>query len=327
MTVTHVGVRGAGVLVLLLLASAAGAAQAAQPPSDPWQRYRDYLGATRGGDVRPYLTDEGRAQFDAFSPEAQAAARGLLYSLPGLHDATLVKKKVEGQRARIDAIVHFASTPGSEQKDAVEARVEMVLTGQGWAVVSETFTPTVFQDTYGRSLRDAGWTSEDGKSWTSLRAPGVFPPSVQARADAELRDRASGDGWAIADVRTVIAAEAAYQSANGGYYDRLECLYKADQCIPGYPSIGPHFLEGATASARNGYRPRFDPGPAAPQSATTSRSSVTSYAFWMIPDEGRPGRTLCGDHSGIVCTIEGRTPAATKGECPVEPAGPCRPLH
>jgi hypothetical protein len=203
----------------------------------------------------------------------------------------------------------------------------MVLTARGWAVLSETFTPPEAAPLYASSLRDAGWTSDDGTSWTSLRAPGVFPPSVQARADAILRDRASGDGWAIDDVRTVIAAQAAYSSANGGYYDRLECLHKPVQCIPEYPSIAPPFLDATIASPRNGYRPRFDPGTAAEKAPTISRTSVNSYAFWMIPDEGRPGRTICGDASGIVCTVEGRTPPVAKGECPVEPVGPCRPLR
>jgi hypothetical protein len=316
-----------GTLALAMaVVPAAAAAQANEAAGDPWGRYREYLGQTRMGDVQPYLTDEGQAQFRAYSEEAKSAARGLLYSLSGLYDATLVKSTVDGKRARLDAIIVFVPMPGNEHKDNVKAAVEMTLTSRGWTVRSETFTPTSNEEYYARALSEAGWTSEDGKSWTSLRAPGVFPPSVENKADAERRDQESGDGWAIGDVRTVISAQAAYQSVNGGFYDTLECLRGPGRCIPSYPANAPVFLEAATATPRNGYRARFDPGPAAEKTPVTSPSSLTSYAVWMIPDEGRPGRTLCGDHTGIVCTVEGRTPPATKGACPVAP-GPCRPLN
>jgi hypothetical protein len=313
-------------MALLQVAPLAGAADAQKTPSsEPWQRYYEYLRETRGGDVQPYLTDEGQAQFAGYSKEAQAAARGVLYSLPGLQDATLVKSTVEGTRAELDAILHV-DPMSSGTRDRVQAHVILAQSGRGWVIVSETYTPPADIPFYATSLRDVGWTSDDGKAWTGLRAPGVFPPSVQAKADAEVRDQASGDRWAIVDVRTVVSAQAAYSSTNGGFYDRLACLHKPVACVPEYPSNAPHFLDAATASARNGYTPRFDPGPAAARARTISRSSITSYAFWMIPDEGRTGRTICGDARGIVCTVEGRTPPITKGECPSEP-GPCTPLN
>jgi hypothetical protein len=173
------------------IAPLAAAAQTDAPAADPWGRYREYLlGQTRLGDVQPYLTDEGRAQFRAYSEEAKRAARDLLYPVSGLDDATLVKSSADGKRARLDAVVYFVPVPGSEHRDTMDAHVEMVLTTRGWAVLSETFTPTTNVEFYSGALREAGWTSTDGKSWTSLRAPGVFPPSVQEKADALARARA-----------------------------------------------------------------------------------------------------------------------------------------
>jgi len=295
-----------------------GDAPQAKTPSDAWETYRAYLGATHGGDFEPYLTDEGRAQWRTFSPEARQAARDLLYAPPGLYDAKLVGSKVEGKLAQLDAIVYF--DPGSGKKDEVQAHVELVRGDRGWGVLSETFTPPASPD-YAAVLRDAGRTTVDGGSWAGLRAPGVFPPTVQAKADAKLRDQREGDEWAIADVRTVISAEAAYQSENRGYYDRIECLVQPHDCIPGYPRNSPAFLDARLGSPRNGYRPQLDIGPRADAGPQASPSSVLSYVYWLIPDPGRAGRTICGDAAGIVCTLSGGSAPVTKGEwCPSEPA-------
>src|SRR6185503_9889141 len=102
-----------------------------------------------------------------------------------------------------------------------------------------------------------------------------------------------------------------------------ECLAGPVKCIPGYPAKGPVFLDARLGAPRNGYRPRLDlgsrPAEASPQA---SRSSVVSYAYWMIPEPGRAGRTVCGDASGIICTLPSGSAPVTKGECPIEP-GPC----
>ena len=62
-----------------------------------------------------------------------------------------------------------------------------------------------------------------------------------------LRARVSANESAtIGDIRTVISAEAAYQSANSGFYDRLTCLATPAGCIPGYPATAPTFLDSQT---------------------------------------------------------------------------------
>jgi len=64
---------------------------------------------------------------------------------------------------------------------------------------------------------------------------------------------------AEADLRAIAAAQHAYQSANGGFYDTPACLARPETCIPGY--AGHSFLEPALASlsARNGHTFTFEP--------------------------------------------------------------------
>src|SRR5215831_13500209 len=84
-----------------------------------------------------------------------------------------------------------------------------------------------------------------------------------------LRARVSANESAtIGDIRTVISSQAAYQSANGGWYAGvLSCLSNpagaTAVCIPSYPSTAPTFLDPAIAPAtgviapKSGYNRRF----------------------------------------------------------------------
>ena len=62
-----------------------------------------------------------------------------------------------------------------------------------------------------------------------------------------LRARVSANEAAtVGDVRTVISGQAAYASANGGFYEaNLSCLNQpsAGGCIPNYPAAAPTFLD------------------------------------------------------------------------------------
>src|SRR5437899_3835399 len=61
-----------------------------------------------------------------------------------------------------------------------------------------------------------------------------------------LRARISANESAtIGDTRTVISAEAAYQSAASGFYGNLSCLSAPAPCIAGY--VGPTFLDDTIA--------------------------------------------------------------------------------
>jgi prepilin-type N-terminal cleavage/methylation domain-containing protein len=136
-----------------------------------------------------------------------------------------------------------------------------------------------------------------------------------------LRARVSANESAtIGDIRTVISAQAAYQSANGGWYDAAPtCLTDPNGCIPNYPSNSPTFLDSQLTSllAKSGYDRSFlggDP-PNTINSAISSGSSVTSYVYWATPTSaGQTGvRGFAGDSSGILCFSPGGAEAATTG--------------
>jgi type II secretory pathway pseudopilin PulG len=63
----------------------------------------------------------------------------------------------------------------------------------------------------------------------------AIPSFLRARISA-------GESGVIGDVRTVISAQFAYASANGGFFDGLECLAAPSDCLPDYPAGGPIFL-------------------------------------------------------------------------------------
>ena len=76
----------------------------------------------------------------------------------------------------------------------------------------------------------------------------AIPSLLRARVTAN-------EAAAIGDTRTVVSAEAAYQSAASGFYGELACLSVPGPCITGY--VGPTFLDGsigvATTVQKSGY--------------------------------------------------------------------------
>jgi prepilin-type N-terminal cleavage/methylation domain-containing protein len=136
-----------------------------------------------------------------------------------------------------------------------------------------------------------------------------------------LRARVSANESAtIGDVRTVISAQAAYQSANAGFYDaKLTCLMQpSNGCIPGYPANAPTFLDSnvATLQAKSGYNRSFvpNPNPPAPLPANASATSSSAYAYVASPiNIGQTGvRGFGGDSSGVLCfTTSGAAPGVT----------------
>jgi type II secretory pathway pseudopilin PulG len=147
-----------------------------------------------------------------------------------------------------------------------------------------------------------------------------------------LRARVSANEAAtIGDVRTVISAQAAYTTVNGGYYDTLECLGAPGNCIPDYS--GPTFLDPTLASGipKNGYRRTLYLGEAADLAGAAqpiSPSSVRSYAYVAVPlQRGQTGvRAFCGDVNGVVCaTADGSEPEVADGQCVT--GSTCVPLN
>jgi len=127
-----------------------------------------------------------------------------------------------------------------------------------------------------------------------------------------LRARVSANETAaIGDIRTVISAQAAYQSANGGFYDaKMSCLVDPDNgCIPSYPTAAPTFLDSqiAAVTVKGGYFRSWAPGavvPAASLGAANSASSTTGFVYIATPVViGQTGvRGFGGDASGLLCT-------------------------
>jgi prepilin-type N-terminal cleavage/methylation domain-containing protein len=124
-----------------------------------------------------------------------------------------------------------------------------------------------------------------------------------------LRARVSSNESAtIGDVRTVISAQAAYQSSNGGWYQsNFKCLATNGGCVPSVPTTAPTFLDSqiAALTPKSGYgrtTPSF--GASAPAGdPTIAAGSVAAFVYTATPmAAGQTGvRGFGGDASGIVC--------------------------
>jgi prepilin-type N-terminal cleavage/methylation domain-containing protein len=141
----------------------------------------------------------------------------------------------------------------------------------------------------------------------------AIPSLLRARISAN-------ESAAIGDIRTVISAQAAYHSTNGGWYEgNLSCLVAPfSGCIPNYPSNSPTFLDSQLVSLlpKSGYSRSFAPGTVPPgiSTATQSPTSATSYVYWATPTSpGQSGvRGFAGDSSGALCfSADGNTAATT----------------
>ena len=124
-----------------------------------------------------------------------------------------------------------------------------------------------------------------------------------------LRARVSANESAtIGDIRTVISAQAAYHSANGGWYaGDMACLNvpSGGGCIPNYPANGPTFLDPNLVRQRpkSGYNRTFTPGTLVAGTAVTGSSSTDAYVYTTTPvTVGQSGvRSFGGDSSGVIC--------------------------
>lgn len=139
-----------------------------------------------------------------------------------------------------------------------------------------------------------------------------------------LRARvAANESAAIGDIRTVIAAEAAYQSVSGGFFGPPECLADPAKCLPEYS--GQQLLDPGLASLgpKNAYRRTFHAGtPASAASALPGAPFATGrlmgFAYVAVPEvPGKTGvRGFCGDATGRICyTTDGTAPGVENGSC------------
>jgi len=136
-----------------------------------------------------------------------------------------------------------------------------------------------------------------------------------------LRARVSANESAtIGDIRTVISAQSAYQSSNGGWYDSaLTCLTSPSAgCIPSYPSAAPTFLDSQLTilNSKSGYDRSWDPGALATITPTISPTSTGVWVYHATP--ATPNQTgvrgFAGEAGGRICfTPSGALVVSTAG--------------
>jgi type II secretory pathway pseudopilin PulG len=142
----------------------------------------------------------------------------------------------------------------------------------------------------------------------------AIPSLLRARVSAN-------EAAAIGDTRTVISAQVAYSSANGGAYGSMTCLSQPATCMKAYK--GPNFVDEQLAGLqpKNGYKRAFHGG-----KAGTKPNSFRGYAYTATPVEpGKTGvRSFCGDDTGLICTdAKGAEFTPVGGKCPKG----CTPLQ
>jgi prepilin-type N-terminal cleavage/methylation domain-containing protein len=142
---------------------------------------------------------------------------------------------------------------------------------------------------------------------------------------ALLRARVSANEAAnIGDIRTVISSEAAYQSADGGFYGTITCLATPNGCLTAYSTSAPTFLDPSMATAtstKSGYHRAFIAGAGASVPTTIAiAGAIVDYDFWATPiTQNMSGvRGFAGDSSGRVCfTPSGTQPPSLPTTCNV----------
>ena len=146
----------------------------------------------------------------------------------------------------------------------------------------------------------------------------AIPSLLRARVSAN-------ESSAIGDVRSVISAEAAYES-RAGSFGTLECLALPAQpgCIEGYAAGQPAFLDATLAQAitKGGYVRSFSRG--RPKPTAQSRQGLASFCYAAMPSQpGQTGsRSFAGDHTGRICFESGAINLCKGGALPED----CTPL-
>jgi len=124
----------------------------------------------------------------------------------------------------------------------------------------------------------------------------AIPSLLRARVSAN-------EAGAIGDSRTVVSGEAAYQSANSGFYGAITCLSVPSNaaCIPNYSAAAPTFLDGSITGlgTKQGYTRTF--GSTAAAGAPTAGSiSIFCYGSQPAVANKTGVRSFGADDSGVV---------------------------
>jgi prepilin-type N-terminal cleavage/methylation domain-containing protein len=123
----------------------------------------------------------------------------------------------------------------------------------------------------------------------------AIPSLLRARVSAN-------EAGAIGDARTVVSGEAAYQSANSGFYGNITCLSVPASCIANYSAAAPTFLDTSITGlgTKQGYARKFTAGAAATNPGSTA--SIEQFCYGAMPSvANKTGvRSFGADDSGVV---------------------------
>src|SRR5512139_868324 len=114
-----------------------------------------------------------------------------------------------------------------------------------------------------------------------------------------LRARVSANESAtVGDIRTIISAEAAFNSSNNNMYGHLSCLATPSQCVANYPVAAPTFLDATMATdtlTKSGYVRTV-------QYSQSAANAVANFCYLAQPlTLNRTGvRSFGGDDAGVV---------------------------
>lgn len=128
----------------------------------------------------------------------------------------------------------------------------------------------------------------------------AIPSLLRARVSAN-------EAGTIGDIRSVISAQAAFQSAASGWYAPIACLSVPANCIVNYPANAPTFADATIVALtpKSGYNRTFSagnpPNPMPPASVLVG--VVDGFCYGAFPSTvGQTGvRGFGGDASGRVC--------------------------
>jgi len=144
----------------------------------------------------------------------------------------------------------------------------------------------------------------------------AIPSLLRARMSAN-------EAGMIGDIRTVISAEAAMQSANSGFYGTMTCLSTPTVCVIGYPATAPTFLDPSLtlnggATTKSGYLRAFTP--VVGTTGTDSAEDLNAFCYAGNPASAQGGvRAFGGDSSGIVAQSNTGTTNCCLATGPVNP--------
>lgn len=151
-------------------------------------------------------------------------------------------------------------------------------------------------------------------------------PELAAMAERQAAQRRSEGlrAQAIGALRSLVTAENAFASRNGGFYGPLDCL-TTNACFAA-GAVTPAPILNAAPSV-SGFTGTFHPG-AAPAATIVHKTrastrSLASWAYTLTPNpDAPPGlASFCADATGTVCQLSRPSAPVTGGLCPATCTG------